>query len=280
MVQNDQDFELNIPHTSVGIIGELFPRLHGVEISDEDPEAALPALADRLAKKFMLPSTRVLACLQRLVSYERRGRPTTKASLFRSLLSGLPSLLSRALARMPAQEAVEFCETEDLDAFSRRERITRILRSVFTPLLSLSELGQLLSEFVEHQESNRRDLLATGLPATHFGLNRWLDLHCNKLYYTKLPIHLQQRGRLSAQRAMQVGQRGILSASTDRVPAFPSFCVDWRRVASRSTELDPDLYEDFRTDLRPNERKPVSQFAWAKKTGTCWTECDYDDAST
>jgi hypothetical protein len=252
-------------------IASIFPKLFGAKIPESDPQSALPELANALARQHTLPPERVLNCLQRLMTAETCGHELTKTQFYRAFLRGLPGLLTAALARMPPEYAIEFCETEDLLAYRRRDQIAHVLANTFTPLYSLDELGCLLSEFVHHQELNRRSLLSTGLPNTFFNLSPWVDVHLNKLYFTKLPVSLRQRWGL-------LDDRSSSNHPTRPRPAYPRACVDWRRIADRisvmrSGFLDANLWNQY--PLQPN---PACRWEWARWQHDIWHCCDYEDA--
>lgn len=244
--------------------------IHEEGAPDNDSESALQAIraiAGRLAVKYVLAPKRVDACLRRLIIAEFQGRQVTVQEVNTSYSKGLLRLLPEALKRMPPQKALEFCESEDLNAYPRRVRIAKVLANEFIPLLTLDELADCLSELIEHQETNRGSLLTTGHPTTHFTRCAWLDLHFNKLYFTKLPMPLYDFSKPT--------QR------SDFRPAISHFYKNRNQIAVRPLNIGPDDFDyEVRTmNLQAGEDRRCD-WSWARWADEGWAPCGYDDADT
>lgn len=225
------------------------------------------ALTGKLAAKFELPHERLLACIQRLVaSAPRHGHPQQELShgLFRD---GCPELLRGSLARMPADVALTFVESEDLHAYPRRSAMAQYFASGKTPLLSLTELRQLLSEFVAHQHQNEDTLVATGHPTTHFGRSTWLDVRLNKLYFTKIPTHLRTK--------TACGGGSCLRRS------YPRSYLNWQRIGTRAKNaFMPDGFEVMgHSTFFRTEEAPALTSSWVKQSEEdTFSICTYEEA--
>lgn len=237
------------------------------------PASALPDVAAELAASISqcpagisVSAERVLACLERLIEAEfSRRRAAARPSTI-SFESGLPNLLFHALSTVSPDRALEFCETEDLRLLDRRTRVAQCLGSGYAPLLSLDELGRVLSQFIEHQSENREVLVSTGIPKTHFQLIPWLDIHLNKLYFTKIPVRLSRPSP----------RMGVRSPSWQAKSYSRLF--DARRIAFRTTVSPPEMHDGvaFLSRLQ-SERTPPALYTWARLIDGRWTACNYNE---
>jgi len=248
------------------LLESIFPKLLGFP-NLQDPTEMVAALAKHYSKQHGFDRKRVQRCLQKLVEAETAAYPTRKVRPTTFLKDGFAGLLSRALACMKPQSALRFCETEDLAAYRQRVHAARVLANPFTPLYTLQELARLTASFLEHQEGNRDALLATGHPATNFGLSPWFDTFLNKLYYTKIPIALVE-GRKT---------EGIGPGLPK--PAYPKSYVDWRRPGVPVGSWQPYLFSFFgRRDEQQSEPFLPLGWTWARRRRSLWSTCSYEDA--
>lgn len=93
-------------------------------------------------------------------------------------------------------------------------------------------------------------------------MSRWLDIHLNKLYFSKVPYCSD----------------GTVQGSTPSGGYLPEY-VDWRRLSQRVSQVGPDDWELHGSiGYRHTEANPECRFAWCQSLGASAMACDYDTA--
>lgn len=97
------------------------------------------------------------------------------------------TVLDLSMSFVEPDRALRIFESADAAEILRGYRRLGYLGNRFTPLYTLDQLAQLLQGFKAHLIRNKDHLLETGHQKSSYCAFLWLDYHCNKLYFTKLP---------------------------------------------------------------------------------------------
>ena len=283
MARQPGEFEVFSPNTGEKIVivadqrhRELillgFAKIIAPDITDlrmlDDPELVAQKVAEDVGVQHGIDVERARRCVLRLMSPRPGSLPMRGEILIDAFMNGSSSMLRGALDCMPPEDALRFCEEEDIERLPSRSFMTEVFADLRTPLYTLDELEQLIARFIEHQEANQASLLETGHPQTAFAPSVWLDVFLNKLYFTKLPVSIDPGGSAEPYQRF---------ASLTPHPRY----VDWRRISTTYATFrsrwaigrleDNELFEC-------DEPDPKCSFAWGRILHGNAATCTFEEA--